>query len=298
MRVSVPAPFLLAALVLALTACGGGSGSDPEATPFPTPGPAPTPGPEDPTGPPGSVPQVVLLGVGGHSPIGQAATYLETSALPWLEGELTQAGYTVETHGFVDGGDATKGFPALLARLQAVRDAYVTGQATPSRVILLAHSHGGPWAHAATRDVPDCPIRCLVDLDTNSYGWSLTHTPDNALLGGSPDDAYTIPVNVNPPAYPTITSEPGFLYDLEDVVFPSVRDALEVVTAELVPNLANPLQWQRYDTRWNARLDGTLTGLTPLYVLTLHAEPVLPPAQGGTTLPQVRDWILARLATP
>ena len=293
-------PCLLLLLVL-VTACGGGTGTPREAGPASGDtgtgsggemGGGVTPSPESP------VPDVVLIGIGGHSPLGQAATYLESSALPWLAGELVQAGYTVETHGFIDAATGTQGFSALLARLALIRDAYITGRRTVSRVVMLSHSHGGVWAHAATRDVPDCPIRCFVDLDTNSYGWGLAHTPDNAVLGGSPDDTYTINVNVNPGAYPAITSEAGFLYDLEDVIFPSVRDALEVVTADMVPSPANPFVFQRYDTRWNARLDGTTTGLTPLYAAVAHGEPALPPAQGGTTLVAVRDWVLARLATP
>ncbi len=298
-----PVVLLLALLLFVpgLPGCGrgGGDGGMEETFGLPT-GPGDGSGDEGggPNPPTATIPDVVLIGIGGHAPVGQAATYLETTFLPWLAGELVQAGYTVETHGFIDAASGAQGFGDLTARLATVRDTYIVGKASPTRVVMLAHSHGGVWAHAATRDVPDCPIRCFVDLDTNSYGWSLAHTPDNAVLGGSPDNAYVIGVNVNPPAFPAITSEPGFLYDLEDVIFPSVRDALEVVTADLVPVLTGVPGLQRYDTRWNARPDGTTTGITPLYVPVLHGEPVLTPTQGGTTSVTVRDWILARLLTP
>jgi hypothetical protein len=136
-----------------------------------------------------------------------------------------------------------------------------------------------------------------VDLDTSSLGWGLVHTSD-AALGGNPVDRYVIPVSVNPPQYPTVRSEPGDLYDLEDVVFPSVREAFEVVTGALALDPDDLTQVLRYDERWNARLDGSTTGLFTYYSGTAHSEPVLPPDFGGWTLQRVRDWLVERLSIP
>lgn len=299
---------LAAALATPLLGCGGGGSPEQggsvtfEATPPTTGGSGGGGGAGGGGGgttpPAGTAPQVVLLMVNGHAPLAQAASYMDTTVGPYLAGVLQAAGYTVEVTGYVDGTSATNGYAALLAKLRAVRDAWIVGQAAPSRVVLVGHSHGGPWMHGATRDVPDCPVRCLVDLDTNSYQWNLAHTADSAALGGSPENAYTINVNVAAPAYPAIASEAGFLYDLDDVIFPSVRDALECVTGDVVFDATSPTLVSRYDERWNCRLDGTQGGLAQYYSGTLHTEPVTPPAQGGTTLAYVGTWIVGRLAIP
>jgi hypothetical protein len=222
---------------------------------------------------------------------------MERSVAPWLASELELEGWRVETFGFVDADEGPNGFLALEQRLEAIRDDWIDGSPSPTRVVLVAHSHGGPWAHAATRDVPDCPVRCLVDLDSNSYGWELNHASD-AALGGNPVDRYAIPVTVNPPEWPEVRSETDGRYDLEDVVFPSVRDALEVVTGALVPDLVHAGRARRYDERWNARFDGTTTGLARYFSGTAHSEPALHPDLGGRTLLLVRDWLVERLATP
>jgi hypothetical protein len=242
----------------------------------------------------GGAPDVALVVVGGHSSFDAAPTYLEKAAAPYLAAEIAASGLSVETFGFVDDDAGPKGFGALKERLAQIRDEWVSGRPTPTRVVIVAHSQGGPWAHAATRDVPDCPVRCFVDLDASSHGWELV--PADAALGGNPVDRYAIPVSVNPPQYPTIRSEPGDRYDLEDVIFPSVRDALEVVTGAVVVGADGTVQ--RYDERWNARLDGTTFGLWVHYSGSAHSEPTLPPDYGGWSLSVVRDWLVERLGTP
>ena len=93
------------------------------------------------------------------------------------------------------------------------------------------------------------------------------------------------------PQYPNVGSESGFSYDIEDVVFDHVEEALEVRTGDIVPN---PFELEEYDERWNARLDGSTDGLTCYFSASSHSEPIQPT---GTTLPFVRDWILQRLAS-
>ena len=101
-----PIVFLVLLLLLpGLPGCGGGGGGGGAEETFglpADPGGGGSEGGGGSTPPPPAIPDIVLIGIGGHAPIGQAATYLETAFLPWLAGELIQAGYTVETHGFID----------------------------------------------------------------------------------------------------------------------------------------------------------------------------------------------------
>jgi hypothetical protein len=266
-------------LVLPAACGGGGPGApaaglvDPGATPPPNPGP-----------------DVALVLVSGHAFV-SAPSYLEDTAGAFLGAALVDAGYTVETFAYVDDGDggAFPGYTALLDDLQAIHDDWIDGRPDPTRILLVPHSHGGVWAHGAARALPDVPIHLLVDLDVSSNAWSLLHASETALLGGDPEGAHTLPVEITCPQFPDLASEAGTQHDLEDVVFPNVHFALEVRSGDVVPN---PLQFEMYDERWNGRLDGSVVGLDCYASDTDHLEVQ---SASGATLAFVRDWILSRL---
>ena len=263
---------------LLLAACGGGSGGG---SASPGSGTTANPGP-----------QIALLLCNGHSPV---PNYLAAATGPQLEGALQSAGYTVQTSYFVDElTDATTGgYVQLVAKLEQIRDDWITDRSDPTRVVIAGHSHGCVRMHAALRAVTDCPIRLMIDLDGNSIGWTLVgHGSENAAMGGAPEGAYDIAATITCPNHPTITSAPP-PFDLEDVVFPHVQEAFEVRAASLIPNPANPIQLIPYDERWNARLDGSTTGLTCYYSGRTHTEAGAP----GLTLNAVQAWMLARLAS-
>ena len=269
---------LLACLGLA-TACGGSGGGGPMAG-------------SDGDGGANPGPQIALLLCNGHSPL--LPNYLAPLTGPQLRDALVAAPYTVETSYFTDdlGGGTPGGYAELVATLQQIRDDWITDRTNPTRVVIVAHSHGCVRAHAAIRAVPDCPVRLLVDLDGSSAGWSLlTHGPENTAIGGAPEGAYAINATITCAAHPAVLSAPP-PFDLEDVVFDNVQQAYEVRSGDVLPNPANPLQLIPYDERWNARPDGSTTGLTCHFSGTPHSEVAAP----GATLALVQAWILARLA--
>ena len=277
---------------LALTACGGGAGDTDPAAPLPGDsgdGEGGGGGVLPPTASPG--PQIALLVVSGHS-FNTIPSYLEGTAGPFLSAALGSAGYTVQTSYFTDdpGGGTPGGYAELLAKLQSIFEDWIDGRSDPTRIVIVPHSHGGVRTNAAIRASPLVPIRLLAGLDTSSNGWALVHPGEGTAMGGEPIDAYVINATITCPDYPAVGSEAGFNYDLEDVIFGNVEEALEVRTGDVV---INPLQFEEYDERWNARLDGSTVGLTCYFSNSSHMEPTLPT---GTTLPFVRDWILGRLA--
>jgi hypothetical protein len=229
----------------------------------------------------------VLLAVSGHAFAGDPA-YLRFDAGPEIESDLEAAGYTVATSYYVDGADTAGGFGGyvdLVADMAAVRDTWAQAG---SRVVVVAHSHGGAWAHGAIRAVPGLPIRALVDLDCSSYGWGLVgHDVEDDVLGGDPRDAHSVGFVASWPQYPSVPSEPTGTYDLEDVVFANVLDALEVRSGD------SPLGGEWYDEKWNLRASGAVDGLWAYYSGDTHEEVH---AAGGVTLRVVRDWLRARLA--
>lgn len=288
----------LFAFVLVLGACGGGKGGGDAGTSSGAEGGGPGGGPGAPGGGGGLTanpgPQIALLISNGHSPL--APNYMSVGTGPQLANAITGAGYTLETSYFVDdaGGGASPGYAELVAKLAAIRDNWITGRSNPTRVVIVGHSHGCVRSHAAIRAVPDCPVRLLVDLDGSSAGWSiLTHGPENVALGGAPEGAYNVNATIVCAAHPGVGSAPP-PFDLEDIVFASVDEAYEVRSGDVLPNPANPLQLIEYDERWNARLDGSTTGLTCVFSGTNHTEVAAP---GSVTLGAVQTWILARLGS-
>lgn len=287
--------LLVLLLVFVLAGCGGGSGAPADETDPPPDSTDDTP-PPDPTDDPGPTPnpgpEIALLMVNGHS-FGTIPNYLATATGPFLEAALLSAGYTVETSYFTDdaGGGAPGGYAELLTKLQAIQTNWIEDRSGPTRIVIVPHSHGGVRAHSAIRALPLVPVRLLADLDTSSNGWALVHPGEDAALGGAPIDALTIVGAPGCAAFPLVPNEGGSFFDVEDVVFDNVAEAFEVRTGDIVPN---PLQLEYYDERWNARPDGTQTGLTCWFSATPHSEPTLP---AGLTLPRVRDWILDRLAS-
>jgi hypothetical protein len=241
-------------------------------------------------------PDVALLFVSGHEGLFDtepSRSYLHQDLGPALEADVRAAGFSTATFYFVDHYEYTDapGFDGLIDTLLQIRDGWISGRSCPTRIVVVAHSHGGVWASAAIRQLQSVPIALQVALDHSSYGWGLVgHDAASGLLGGDPRDFYSIGVNASCPNSTGISNESGNAYDLEDVVQPNVALALEVRSGEPVLLLGEP-----FDERWNVRLDGSFTGMYCYHSATDHSEVA---ESGGTTYPVVRDWILAGLAIP
>lgn len=262
---------LIFCAIALLAGCGGGGDGAEEELPPP--------------------PDLAIFFVSGHTGIfdGEPSeSYLHESAGPDILVALSDAGYTFEYGNYVDdaynvGGFG--GFQAMLADMTYVRDELVP---RGTRVLVIAHSHGGVWAHGAISLFPEMTITCAVDLDTSSYGWAATgHDSQNSFLGGDPRNRYTSDVLVSYPQYPNAPSDSSGFYDLEDMVFLNTRFALEVRSGEFAPGGD-----ELYDEKWNIRIDDTTDGLYGYYSDTSHSEVH---QAGSATMTVVKAWLLERL---
>lgn len=193
---------------------------------------------------------------------------------PAIAASLVRSGLDVVSYAFVDHYYGTAQGPGqddMVATLRAIRDRDVVGRAVPTRVVVVAHSHGGVRAHQAIADVPDLPVTLLVDLDTSSCDFNLAH-----LLEHTPD-----PVGA--------WSIGGVAYDDEDVVWENVAFNLEVRSGELC---YFSILGELFDDSYNVRDDGTHTGLYFYESNTSHGEVH---DGDGATVAIVIDWILDRL---
>ncbi|HEX5135551.1 MAG TPA: hypothetical protein VFY93_01135 [Planctomycetota bacterium] len=219
---------------------------------------------------PAGAPDVVVLSVSGHD--GAISGLLCTSdtnrsylgdpgdAIDAVVDAILDLGLTVEVGNFADrllapdldrdgqpDNGEQYGFAELLATMQWVFDEWMDGVANPTKLVLVAHSHGATWAHMATSVMSHIPVSSLVTLDGICSFWECEHAEEvadwvaaNGLVFAwdiaHPCDAWTVGAAV---------------YNTKDVAFDNVAVNLEVQSAD--PFVS--------DCCDNVRLDGTSDGI-------------------------------------
>lgn len=181
------------------------------------------------------------------------------------------------------------GFLQLHEDLLFVRDAWVGEFDDPTKILVIAHSHGVVWAHTALHVVDDLPIEVMIDLDGKSLAWE----SENLLLSFGDDwsaeiAAYNEQHGVSWP-FDIGDAEAGWdipgqgSMDVEDVIPDSVVHNLEI---QATSGIVMPFP----DTDDNRRLDGTRVGITTFVSeIEDHVEIDNPDAQAI-------DWALAQFA--
>ncbi len=222
--------FLVAALSLSVIAsCGGSSGGGG--------GGGPPPPVVPPNLRPPNSPDVVVISVSGRcrlvcSPPKGNMPYLgvKGGAAEAVENVFKQLGNKTLFHDFISSfysyPDGRRGFLGLVNTLQATYDDWIDGFTNPTRIVIVAHSHGCVWAHMATSVLPKVPIDYLISLDGNCFLWESTYPGEISSYftqNGNP-----FPWDIRDACdrwrIPSITA----LQDTEDVVWPNVAVNLEV----------------------------------------------------------------------
>lgn len=263
MRRTVAACAGLLACVL-LAACGGSDAVAPQAvTAFDTPRPA------------GS-PDVVLFTVSGHDGALNAVFCTAATNRSYLgdAGEATEAivrtfdnlGFTGQIGhyaDFFDGIDADgdgltddpgqRGFLQLIAAMQAVYNDWISGFDNPTRIVIVAHSHGAVWAHMAVSVLDHIPIEYLITLDGVCTLWECEHESDVAGRLGANGDPF--PWDISRPCGRWLVAGRTGGFDTEDVAFDNVRINLEVQSDDFFAS----------DGVDNVRRDGTRRGVATFF---------------------------------
>ncbi|WP_189087881.1 hypothetical protein [Deinococcus ruber] len=175
------------------------------------------------------------------------------------------------------------GFLQMEARLVAAQRDWIVGRSNPTRIVLLAHSHGVVWTHALARAHPEVPISLMIDLDGVCDMWE----SDNRRL----IQAYVQQLGHNPWPFDLSNScasvRVGHVrYDLKDVVYPNVTLDLEVQSQRLV-KVAGGFQANfPFDALTNVRPDGSHTGIQTFRSQDTHSNVSMP---GGEALVWIKD---------
>lgn len=227
-------------------------------------GPPPNPRPSD-------APDLVFVAVSGHCFPGcsfnseyltsQGTTQVLANAFSGLGVTVGSVSTTDNFYDYPPGSSAPQalGFLTLLATLEQLRDEWIADFDNPTRVIVVAHSHGAVWAHLALHVLEQegnpLPVDVLIDIDGISISWE--NDTGTAFIGDEwasvieqydastgttwpfpidhPTDAFTIPGLADP-------------QDIEDIVPDSALVNLEIWSDDGLGVR---------DTQHNHRLDGS-----------------------------------------
>jgi len=256
---------VLLVLALAPLACGGGGGTAP------------------PTLDPDVQPDVVILSISGHEGALNAVLCTSEDNYSYLgePGEAVDAviqafvdvGMSVQYQHFSDrlaapdaNGDGVPdnpdrlGFVEFLDTMENVYRWWIEGQADPTQLVIVAHSHGTNWAHIATSIKDYIPVSYLVTLDGICLLWECEHQQAVADWVAANSLQYSWDIS-RPCDVWNIPGQP-LPMNTKDVVFPSVAINLEVQSTDLVTS----------DCCDNYRLDGSLTGISTFITPEGHNE--------------------------
>lgn len=223
-----------------------------------------------------------------------AATFAATDN--YESQRVPQFGPTGLVVGYSD--ETVNGFDALLAHLETIGRRDISAWDNPSRVVIVAHSHGVVWAHLALlvleeRGIP-IPVEVLVDLDGTSYRWEADGTPP---FVGDHWGRHIREHVLSPDEWPFPFWDAAEDYwDLPGV---SDADAEDVVPAGVVLNLevwSNSLP-PVHDRDENHRRDGTHSGIETLrHCYALHHD-LTPAVARAVYVPtsDAMEWVLSRL---
>ncbi len=198
------------------------------------------------TGPP---PDILILSVGGHARSASALTCSEDKNRSYLgnSGNAVDAlttfffneGLEVAVRNFSDRLQASDqnfdgipddlnelGFLELLLILDQAYLLWILDQASPTRIVLVCHSHGGNWAHLATAIRPEIPIEYLISLDNVVTNWECEHRCQVASWVHFNGLAFEL--DISQPESAIFVPGQNELEHVKDVVFDNVRYNVEV----------------------------------------------------------------------
>ncbi len=213
---------------------------------------------------PAEQPDVVVIGFAGRcnmlrgcsAPEGNRAYLSEApdpNTLGAIQHTLEQLGYSAIAYSFrahLFDSPAGNGYLRAEALLQRVQEEWIKGAAVPTRVILVAHSHGTQFLSLLAWDHPEITFDYAIYLDAICLGWNSDHDDMLRLAYGNRAQ-YPAPLDALDSACDSVEVPGRGTEDISDVVPFNVHTGIEVRSRGiLVPGLIT-------DDDPNHRPDGT-----------------------------------------
>ncbi len=251
----------------------------------------------DPTGTarPVGTPDVLILAFSGRCAMGTCdapdgnVDDLALDTLPALVDALTAEGFVVAFRSYrshvEDDGALGRGYRSAATDLERIVADWIVGRSDPTRLVLLAHSHGTQFAHLLAFEHPRVPFAASVVIDSVCLGWDADHAQRlvEVVAPGTgtwrPAAAYHVGCNV--------LDVPGTgRRDLGDVVPWNVASSLEVQSGGQTLGLVR-------DATPNVRLDGTAVALDLVRFPEVRHRDVDEPS--GPAFGTIVTWLTDRL---
>ncbi len=201
-------------------------------------------------------PDILILSVSGHAAAATAITCQEVDnrayladdgdAVEEIRGVFVDHGLSVVVRSFSDRLQAPDldddevpdapdelGFVELLRILDQAYALWIENTTRPTRIVLVAHSHGGNWAHIATGIRPEIPIEYLVTLDGVITRWECEHECN--VSNWVAKNNYEFDFNISQPRREIPVVGEDLPQHVKDVVFPNVRYNLEIQSTGPLP---------------------------------------------------------------
>lgn len=235
---------ILIASLIALAGCGSSSDGDGQSAAAPTPTPL----------------NVIALVVSGHDIENDfwgypQEAYLKHTASAHIRDALVAQDINTQVYNYNDtpfGNEYDEGFEHLSAAMESLSQNLGEFKELGFKLAIIAHSHGGVWAHAAAFQNPEMPIDCFVDIDTSSIHWATgDHVQHNGEIDGDPRNRFSYQDRAQCPGFEDVYSETTDNVDLEDIIPFNVKQSLEIRTYS-----GAPPSYEMFDERWNIREDG------------------------------------------
>lgn len=160
------------------------------------------------------------------------------------------------------------GFQTLEAEVMSIYKTAIQGVRNPSKIVLVAHSHGVVWSHLFTMLHPEVPVEIQVDFDGVCLYWVTDNQGDlNAAGWGGRFSTSNI---CNGPR----ASLGGSSTDMQNITRNNVKSNVEIQSGAYLPlNL--------HDSVGNRRLDGSTNGIFTEYFGTeTHSKVTVPGSSG------------------
>jgi len=159
------------------------------------------------------------------------------------------------------------GFLTFVQDLKEIAQRDIQGVRNPSKIILIAHSHGTVWSHLFTKLNPGLPVEVQVDLDGVCADWATDNKGDFERLGLSNVVDFGALCS-------TLNGQGGNLSDVQNIVYGTVWYDLDVHSNDRA----------LFDHTENHRPDGQINGVFSAAFGENH---------GGVTFPgsSAMNWV-------
>lgn len=214
-----------------------------------------------------------------------------------VEDAFTTLGYTVQSFdasAFIDAHyshmshSVVPGYAEAEAYLEFVWRHWVQGYDNPTRIVILAHSHGVVWASLLIWNHPDIRFAYAIYLDGVCALWRADNMESHAYLQvyfNGQNRPLPWPLDTNNEDAPCDVQFPNPIgrRNLSDVVPWNVAYNIEVFSdGEIVPGVSA-------DIHPNVRLDGSSSGIFS------HVSPSQSHSQVGKAGKPAMDWVFTQI---